>query len=419
MVKQSSGAKSILKECGASALAEAILKAEGVPKVTATILVMMGLGIPTLVLSECTTAESKAKSRREISAALLAEDEAALLKEYGGKGTLDARKVKALTTISRLVAAVVEEALYQKEQSLSVAAAPAAGDQKSNLVLQQESEEDRGYVLTEYRTNDVKTNVTVVLKMYNLRLRQHFMPTHHVMKCLAHWWQVEQCWPDPARLPLSKFKRDADDTALLLFKRLVYGVLVVAAGAGVPAGIRDDGAGNLRKHVPQWANGNQLNELLLELEECQSKMDEATTKAVTTLMHVSMHKSTTRSGESVSLAAARQMSKVAEYVAAQSAKGGDEEGRSAKRRKSDKGGATADGKRKGDALSTPEKKRKGAQADTPRTLQSGSKKYPDEVGAKGPNGLERMKGGNPAGDPCRDLAKGKCAYASCSFSHAK
>jgi len=419
MVKQSSGAKSILKECSASALAEAILKAEGVPKVTATILVMMGLGIPTLVLSECTTAESKAKSRREISAALLAEDEEALLKEYGGKGSTNARKVKAMTTISRLVAAVVEEALYQKEQSLSVAAAPAAGDQKPNLVLQQESEEDRGYVLTEYRTNDVKTNVTVVLKMYNLRLRQHFMPTHHVMKCLAHWWQVEQCWPDPARLPLSKFKRDADDTALLLFKRLVYGVLVVAAGAGVPAGIRDDGAGNLRKHVPQWANGNQLNELLLELEECQSKMDEATTKAVTTLMHVSMHKSTTRSGESVSLAAARQMSKVAEYVAAQSAKGGDEEGRSGKRKKSDKGGATADGKRKGDALSTPEKKRKGAQADTPRTLQSGSKKYPDEVGAKGPNGLERMKGGNPAGDPCRDLAKGKCAYATCSFSHAK
>ena len=113
------------------------------------------------------------------------------------------------------------------------------------------------------------------------------------------------------------------------------------------------------------------------------------------------------------------MSKVAEYVAAQSAKGGDEEGRSGKRKRSDKGGATADGKRKGDALSTPEKKRKGAQADTPRTLPGGSKKYPDEVGAKGPNGLERMKGGNPAGDPCRDLAKGKCAYASCSFSHAK
>ena len=173
----------------------------------------------------------------------------------------------------------------------------------------------------------------------------------------------------------------------------------------------------MKKHVPQWANGNQLNELLLELEECQSKMDEATTKAVTALMHVSMHKSTTRSGESVSLAAARQMSKVAEYVAAQSAKGGDEEGRAGKRKKGEKGGATADGNRKGDALATPVKKRKGAQAETPRT-QPGVKKYPDEVGAIGPNGLARMKGGNPAGGPCRDLAKGKCAYATCSFSHA-
>ena len=38
---------------------------------------------------------------------------------------------------------------------------------------------------------------------------------------------------------------------------------------------------------------------------------------------------------------------------------------------------------------------------------------------KTPNGLERKKGGNPAGRPCRDLASGKCKKDDlCCFSHA-
>ena len=47
----------------------------------------------------------------------------------------------------------------------------------------------------------------------------------------------------------------------------------------------------------------------------------------------------------------------------------------------------------------------------------------DEEGAKkesiGPNGLVRMKGGNPEGEPCRDFAKGKCPRQKCSWSHVK
>ena len=38
---------------------------------------------------------------------------------------------------------------------------------------------------------------------------------------------------------------------------------------------------------------------------------------------------------------------------------------------------------------------------------------------KGPNGLLRMAGGNPAGAKCRLFEKGRCNYATCSFSHAK
>ena len=45
-------------------------------------------------------------------------------------------------------------------------------------------------------------------------------------------------------------------------------------------------------------------------------------------------------------------------------------------------------------------------------------KYPDELGAEGPNGLPRMKGGNPAGEPCEKHANGKCTFKFCSYSHA-
>ena len=47
---------------------------------------------------------------------------------------------------------------------------------------------------------------------------------------------------------------------------------------------------------------------------------------------------------------------------------------------------------------------------------------PDELGGGvmlGPNLLEKMKGGNPAGDACKDFLKGRCPRAKCSFSHAK
>ena len=36
----------------------------------------------------------------------------------------------------------------------------------------------------------------------------------------------------------------------------------------------------------------------------------------------------------------------------------------------------------------------------------------------GPNGLERMAGGNPAGEPCPSIARfGKCNKRACSYSH--
>ena len=52
-------------------------------------------------------------------------------------------------------------------------------------------------------------------------------------------------------------------------------------------------------------------------------------------------------------------------------------------------------------------------------VQAGTKRpLGDPDGDKlGANGLLRMKGGNPEGQPCIDHARGKCQRAKCSFSH--
>ena len=62
--------------------------------------------------------------------------------------------------------------------------------------------------------------------------------------------------------------------------------------------------------------------------------------------------------------------------------------------------------------------RKKAQVETPTKPTKGPFTY--EEGATGPNGLPRMKGGNPKGSACKAVAAGKeCPFEFCSFSHAK
>ena len=47
-------------------------------------------------------------------------------------------------------------------------------------------------------------------------------------------------------------------------------------------------------------------------------------------------------------------------------------------------------------------------------------KYPDEEGALGPNGLPRMKGGNPSGGPCKGhFEGGGCRFKTCPYSHTR
>jgi hypothetical protein len=94
--------------------------------------------------------------------------------------------------------------------------------------------------------SDVKSATKLVKKMYNLRLRQHEVPTHHVLKMLAYYAKQEVCLPDPVRVPLNKFKRDETDSAFTKFRRLVFGMVVVSAGQACPR------RGRAKRPIEPW-----------------------------------------------------------------------------------------------------------------------------------------------------------------------
>ena len=63
-----------------------------------------------------------------------------------------------------------------------------------------------------------------------------------------------------------------------------------------------------------------------------------------------------------------------------------------------------------DTTATEEKK--------PRKKAAAGERWPDVVGAEGPNKLRRMVGGNPKGEKCSKLTEtGKCPFKTCSYSH--
>ena len=193
--------------------------------------------------------------------------------------------------------------------------------------------------------------------------------------------------------------------------------------------MRDDGAGDSR-FGKLFAHAERLLELSDELEEVSTALSNDEMTAVVEVMCKSLHKATSRGNVSISLAAQQQVCKIPEYVMAATA-----------RRSSSGGGGTAKssggGKAKVDApkpaAKSPGKRPAGGAGGGSGGGSSGGSsgggsaggakaakvtKWADVAGEKGPNGLARMVGGNPAGEPCSRHAKpGGCPFTTCSFSH--
>ena len=403
-------AKKVLKAADSMALAPAIAKVERVTEVTVAVLKDLGLGTPTgISLKSCSTAAEMAAAQAAIVKEMLAADP-------GGLGATGLGKETVLR-LTRSIRSLVEVAAAAA--SPQATGGPTVGTDRT-IVVTNASEEDRAFTMHDYSMTDVKSATKLVKKMYNMRLRQHEVPTHHVLKMLAYYAKQEVCLPDPVRVPLNKFKRDETDSSFTKFRRFIFGMVVVSAGQACPAGVRHDGAGETTKFGTQWCSGDDAEDFLKEIEEVRDVLSEAVMRNVIELLMKTLFKSTSRGAESPSLGFVRLISELPKIVASEQAAARASAGRS--------GGGS--GNAPGPAPKAA-KAKKGAKRDappaTPEKPPKAPKKeekkargpYADKAGELGPNGLPRMVGGNPAGAPCSYCTKGEaCPFTTCSYSHA-
>jgi len=262
-------------------------------------------------------------------------------------------------------------------------------------------------------TDEVKELVKLIKTMHNIRLRWHDLPKFAVLKRIMFATKINEEWSRPDIIGLEMMRRQKSDKPMTLFRRLVWGHVVCAAGTGIKTDVRDDGAGYVgAKFAPQWASAEQARNLCAELEEVRDELQgTGRDQTLCDRLYTIITKSVGASAETPSLAMSKAATKVHEFAGSDGAVARD------RKRPRGTGGEKPEGGGK------KAKKAKGVSPTPPRQqptpTKPGSDKYPDEEGAAGPNGLPRKKGGNPSGRKCDRLANGgTCPFKFCSFSHA-
>ncbi|MDC0526130.1 hypothetical protein OAO87_03930, partial [bacterium] len=102
--------------------------------------------------------------------------------------------------------------------------------------------------------DEVKRLVALLKKMYNIRLRGHQIAKLGVLKRIMYAVKMHGEWPRADNISLEAVRRSPHDKALTLFSRLVWSVVLCAAGTGVPVGKRDDAGHVDGKYPAQWAS---------------------------------------------------------------------------------------------------------------------------------------------------------------------
>ena len=234
VVDMTAEAEAILDSCEALALGVGIAMIEGVSEVTKPVLECLGFGSPSgLRLADLTSPDTMATHRSEYVVALLTAD-TELWDIYGDSSSgADEHTRTAHLAVARLVAAVVEKV---KAANVPTPANETKGSAAVTSYVVTQSEEDRAFSFEGYTMADTTRLRDVLVKLHNIKVRPFYTPKIGVMKNIAYWLKVEFCWPDKNRLKMEKFKHEPTDTPLVIFKRMVYGIMIILAGEKVPAG---------------------------------------------------------------------------------------------------------------------------------------------------------------------------------------
>ena len=252
------------------------------------------------LLLDCSTAEESTWARNEVAKALLAED-TKLRTLFGVGKNAEARARSALLAVGRKLVGLVKA--IRGSWAAGGNTGGTNGNGQSTYVFT-ENEEERSFTMLHYDQGTVKAQEEILLKMYFIELRPFEKPGHAQLKKTTYWVKNEGCWPDAERLPLSAFRRAPTDSAYILFKRKVVGVMIVAAGEKPWDSCRDSGA-EVKKYGPQWAHAKVLEGLVKEVEELRERLTPAELTFVVEVMDESLCRST-RTGKATATRAAKE-----------------------------------------------------------------------------------------------------------------
>ena len=240
------------------------------------------------------------------------------------------------------------------------------------------NDDDNAYMVAEFTGTELDEAQKLVRIMFGRRFNSGYVPKIAVLKRMCYSVKMDTALPSIERIPLKSLRVLPGDTPIILFKRWLVGHMVCSVGASVPVGVVSNGCGDLPMYGEQWMSWFDCVDLLEAMELCFVGMPLASQTSLieSTVTIMSALTSTGRPRLSASAAISGAVHDVLRMS----------------------GSARL-------SMLAPEPPQPIPPGEQPPNL--------------GPNGLVKMKGGNPNGELCLDFARGKCPRNKCSFSHKR
>ena len=357
-------------KAGATLILSAIAIVEKVTQVDDHVLDALGVGFDQgNTFSDCDSMSEKTAWLQEYTKALCLADYGAF-KSIPVPASLtetDDRKQARVTTVLRMLRGLVDPKI--------TVAAGASAVPRITVVAKTEDENAYSY---DFPGTELELQQAQCAELYARAFDPLFVPKMAVLKRICYCVKIDKRMAPLARISLSSMRLSPNDTSFILLKRWCVGHVIIAVGAAPPPGFVSAGYG-IAGHTVEWLSWWDCLDLLDTLETRLVALNEAArTSVIESLIEIiSASSGHGNPRVTASCAVGRAVHDAIRIIAAAAA--------------SEAGGTST--KRKGDDG-----------ADEPKL---------------GPNGLARLKGGNPAGELCRNFAKGRCPRDKCSFSHAK
>jgi hypothetical protein len=328
------------------------------------------------LLQDCTTAAEKAEWVKAYAKAMIAKDPGlhrSILEEVGQEVEDDAKASEVM--VMRAI-----RALHRGIENSNKKGATAGSEVKPKITVVTSPDDEDAYI-NELDGTEMDQQNAKMETIYGRRIHAGLIAKIAVLKRISYAVVIENTFASAQRVKIKTIMASPRDSAFYTFKRWIAGHMLIAAGANPPNENQESNGHGWVTCAPslgqQWLSWHDCMDLLDVIESNMTGISEesmwAIVDSIITLLHFATASGHPRATGSAAVAGV-QTDVLRMLMAAKAA-----------------------------AVSVPTKRKIDDDDEPPR----------------GPNGLVRMKGGNPEGAPCKDFVKGKCPRSLCSFSHKK